>query len=156
MEVKDDKIEDIEDLVEIISDKLQQLEKLLKEVDIEKTNIILPSGIVSLASSHRRDFSFVVEEPLRSNLSYHLMLDEILYWMLMRFGFYASVQEMLIKITIANVGNIIGAIVSYLVNEEKTSKNSILRFLKKINRRKKTKEGKVRKSLGIRRKMTIF
>ena len=93
-------------------------DKIIKK-EISVKEILETGGVISRADYFRERIRYINDDTLQSNLSYHLMLSEVLTWMMTRFNFYATIKEMLIKISIANIGNIIESIVLYITKQNK-------------------------------------
>lgn len=104
----------IDEIVKEIGDRLQLLEEELKKQDIGKVEIRFPRGLLSSTHSHRSKLSFIKEDTLRRNLSYHLMLIEIYKWILSRFDIKSTGEEMLIKQAIFQYGLVSDALVQYV------------------------------------------
>jgi hypothetical protein len=123
----------IKNTVDSIGEQLKNLEIMLKKMEISETQIEFPGGVITTAHGHRNKLPFVLEDNLRSNISYHLMLDDVLYWFLKRFGFYLTVKEMLIKIAIANIGNIIESVILHIAKKKNPDKSKKMGIHKGIN-----------------------
>ena len=109
--------DDIEELVNKISQDLQILEDKLQQSEIEKVNIKFPRGYLRKASSFRKRLYFIQNETLRRNLAYHFMLSDVYRWILNRFDMSLTAKEMVIKEGLALLGNIMAAIFIEIANK---------------------------------------
>ena len=116
-------MEEIAELVDEISKKLQLLEKKLQDYDTEKVEIRFPRGFLRRAVYFRGRLSFIQDETLKRNLAYHFLLSDVYRWILNRFDIALTAQEMIIKEGLSLFGNIIAAIVVDIANRIKTPQN---------------------------------
>lgn len=107
-------MEKIDEIVKEIGDKFQLLEEELKKQGIEKVEIKFPRGFLPKTQSYRSKLSFIEDDTLRRNLSYHLMLIDIYNWILNRFDIAFTGGEMLIKQAIFQFGLVSDALVQYV------------------------------------------
>ena len=109
--------EDIEELVNKISQDLQILEDKLRHSEIEKVDIRFPRGYLRKASNFRKRLYFIKNETLKRNLAYHFMLSDVYRWILNRFDLSLTAKEMIIKEGLALLGNIMAAIVKEITSK---------------------------------------
>jgi len=83
----------------------------------QKTNITFPKRVMRTANLYRRIFIFVEDNSLQSNIAYSLMYIDLIKWLLMRFDFYATIKEMIIKEGITIIGNIIESLIYYVYHK---------------------------------------
>jgi uncharacterized protein YutE (UPF0331/DUF86 family) len=107
-------MEKVDEIVKEIGDKFQLLEEELKKQGIEKVEIKFPRGFLPKTQSYRSKLSFIEDDTLRRNLSYHLMLIDIYNWILNRFDIAFTGGEMLIKQAIFQFGLVSDALVQYV------------------------------------------
>lgn len=120
--------DDSSELEKRISNDLKELERLMGVNRDLKANLIFPGGVIKTAWTYREILPFITDDCLRRNIAYHLMVDDIFRWLLLRFNFYLVANAMLIKIAIANFGTIIEALIiatsSYLIKPERENEKS--------------------------------
>lgn len=121
----------IEILVEHISNKLQELEELMKKNNIEKVEIKFPRGFIRRADDFRNRLTFIRNDTLKTNIAYSLMLTDVYRWILNRFDIAITAQEMLIKEAISLLGNIIEAILKYLIGDKNAGVDRCCTYLVK-------------------------
>jgi len=117
-------MDEIQKLVIEIGEKLQKLEELLQENEIESVNIRFPRGVIRKAVYFRQSrIWFLRDSILKRNLSYHLQLTDVYRWILNRFDIGLTGREMLIKEGLSLFANIIAAIIisisGKIINVEK-------------------------------------
>lgn len=120
-------MEEITELVNEISNKLTLLENKLKDYDIsklsendmERIKIRFPRGYLRYTDDFRKRLSFIHNDTLKRNLSYHFMLSDVYKWILNRFDIAFTAKEMIIKAELSLLGNIIAAIVTNVAKEIK-------------------------------------
>jgi len=117
------------ELVIRIGDELQQLEEILQNGVQVNGRIKFPWGVIGTADHYRNILFFVHDYVLRSNLAYTLMLIDVYRWLLDRFDIKGTAREMLIKELISLLGNMMEAVLKYVVYElgdrEKTETQSV-------------------------------
>jgi len=101
----------LDDLINEISEKMQNLEDVLRGEENEDIKIGFPAGVLRTAKQIRERLIFTEDETLRRNLAYHLMLCDFYGWFLNRFRVILTAQDMIIKECLVLYGNIIAAIV---------------------------------------------
>lgn len=102
---------DIATLTKEISDKLQELESSKDKLEVEQFKIEFPHGVLRRAASFRNELTFIADETLKRNISYHLILADFYKWFLGRFNIGLTAREMLIKEVICLYGNVCAAVV---------------------------------------------
>jgi len=100
-----------------IGGKIDELERLIKEDNIEKVKIPFPCGVIRKADYFRNELYFIDDYTLNTNVAYHLMLGDFYDWLFNRFNIGLTVKEMLIKQVICLYANIIEAISKYIVTK---------------------------------------
>lgn len=100
----------VDDLVEIISRRLQQIEDRLTAND-QRLAIAVPWGVVRRASKIRPDYQFVSDETLKNNITYAVEALDFYKWIINRFRLYGPVAGYLYKTGIIFVNMIIEALV---------------------------------------------
>jgi len=150
--------QEIENIVELIGEQLKNLESKLKKVGDRRTQIKIPEGLIGTANTHRRFIPFIIDDDLQSNIAYHLMLDRILYWFLKRFGVYLTIEQMLIKIAIVNIGNIIESVILHLAKRLRPEQVQIgfYRRLTNMVKRKIWNQKSEEKQVGFHKGKTIL
>lgn len=130
---------DIEALVSELSNKLQKLESSTKELKGKSFKINFPRGVLGVATKFRGELTFIADETLKRNISYHLILADFYKWFLSRFSIWLTAREMLIKEVICLYGNICAAVVRTI--EKKGVNPSIIQLHKREIIDDKLKEG---------------
>jgi hypothetical protein len=69
-----------------------------------------PRGYIRTASEQRMRLGFLKDSVLSSNISYTLILTDVLHWLLVRTDIAATAKEMLIKLQISLLGNLVESI----------------------------------------------
>jgi hypothetical protein len=105
-------MEEISELVNEIGWKLQLLEAQLQNYGIENVNIRFPRGFLRKTAVFAERLSFIQNETLKTNITYHFLLSDVYRWILNRFDIGLTAKEMVIKEQICLLGNIIDAIVT--------------------------------------------
>jgi hypothetical protein len=99
-----------EELVEMVSKELQQIEERL-DTDDRRLSIIVPSGVVRPVSKIRPDYEFVSDETLKRNITYAVEALDFYKWVINRFRLYGPVASYLYKTGVILVNMIIEALV---------------------------------------------
>jgi hypothetical protein len=94
-----------ERLAEIVSKGLQQLEERLdnKETRVE---VRFPRGVLRTAESFRRQWNWLNDYTLTTNIAYGFILLDFYSWILKRFALIGTGREMVIKEAMCLVANI--------------------------------------------------
>lgn len=85
-----------ERLAEIVSNRLQQLEDCLENKET-RLEIRFPRRVLRTAESFRRQWDFLNDYTLTTNIAYGLILLDFYSWVLKRFALIGTAREMLIK-----------------------------------------------------------
>lgn len=101
----------IEALVREISVKLQELESSTNDLEAKSFKIDFPRGVLGVATKFRDELTFIADETLKRNISYHLILADFYTWFLGRFNIGLTAREMLIKEVICLYGNVCAAVI---------------------------------------------
>jgi hypothetical protein len=146
---------EISKVIEEINTLLTVLCKYNKETDKELAKIQFPKGVITSVYQYKIGMPFITDEVLQRNLAYHCMLDDVFTWLLRHFAFYAVVKEMVIKIAIANIGNMMEAITQHIVKQFQSDKpvvlfsNIIAILSKRINCLRKRKKDRIGTRKGL-------
>src|SRR5882672_7450469 len=97
---------ELNEALERVGGDLQTIQDYLGRDFSRACKIRFPRGFIRTAAHFRSRFAFVADKTLLQNLSYALMLHDVLHWTLVRTDLTGTVKEMLIKDAIALVGNI--------------------------------------------------
>ncbi len=91
---------------------ISQVEEILQQMEHmgSSTQIRVPHGIMSYASTYQNQLTFLNNNTLKKNLSYLLMLNDFLTWAVRRFSLVPGIKDMLFKNIIANYGFAVEAI----------------------------------------------
>lgn len=120
----------MQEIVKKIHFLLKRLNDHNRNTNTESIKIKLPGGIISTVDNYTRSLPYITNDILQRNISYHLMLDDVFIWFLNHFAFYAVVKEMIVKIAIANLGNIMEAIVQFLAKNISNNHSKRITFNK--------------------------
>lgn len=90
-----------------VSEKLQAIHDYLGDRNHPHGIIRFPRGYLRTCVEHRRNYSFVTDHVLASNIAYALLLTDLFRWLLNRTDLAGQAREMLIKKEISVIGSII-------------------------------------------------
>ena len=99
---------------EELAQKVMEASALLQEIqdyagrDFSKpAKVRFPRGYIRTAAEARGRMSFVKEVKLKSNVSYTMILSDVLHWLLVRTDLSGTAKEMIIKLQMFLLGSII-------------------------------------------------
>lgn len=92
--------------VDIVSNRLQQIQNYLGEDISGKGRIRLPKGYIRSVERFRTQLFFISNNNIKSNLAYALVQSDVNLWLINRTNLYGVAREMTIKLAITLVGSI--------------------------------------------------
>jgi hypothetical protein len=115
---------------------LQEIQDYCERENRSDARVRFPRGYLRTASSQRDRLPFVESSDLKSNLSYTLILSDVILWLLTRTDIAATARDMLIKLFIFLGGSLTESITkdylkgicgkSFKVRTEYLNKNGII------------------------------
>ncbi len=96
----------LRDAVAQISCDLADIQTYLGRTNKVDGRIRFPRGFIRTAAECRREFSFVSSDILKKNISYTLMMTDVLRWLATRTDLSATVLNMIVKEGICLLANI--------------------------------------------------
>jgi len=102
-------IEDDDQLREAVAtanEQIQEIQDYLGQANHAEGKLRFPRGFLRTASHFRSRLSFVRDDNLKKNLSYALILSDVLRWLTNRTDLAGTAQEMVIKNAIILMGSI--------------------------------------------------
>ena len=88
-------------------DLLQEIQAYAKRDFSKPAKVRFPRGYIRPASEARTRLGFLSNSPLKSNISYTMLLSDVQHWLLVRTDLSGTVKEMVIKLQIFLLGSII-------------------------------------------------
>lgn len=98
--------EELSKAVEYVNRQLQDIQNYLGRKSVATPKIRFPRGYLRNASDFRSRLSFIKDENLKKNISYTLILIDVLNWLINRTDIYGSAKEMVIKNTLVLLASI--------------------------------------------------
>lgn len=99
-----------------------QTSRLLREIQIycretqraiefvPEAQVAFPRGFIHTADHHRESLRFLNNQDLKSNVAYQLMVSEAIQWLTIRTDITGTVEEMLYKLLLAQIGTVIESV----------------------------------------------
>ncbi len=92
--------------VDIVNNRLQQIQDYLGEDNPDIGRIKLPKGYIRTVKHFRDRLIFISDENVRDNLAYALVQSDVYLWLINRTSLYGVAREMTIKSAITSAGSI--------------------------------------------------
>lgn len=108
MEITNDK--ELHQAVEEAGALLQKIQDYCGREHRADAKVRFPRGYIRTASTQRQRLKFVKDASLRSNLSYTLMLSDVILWYLIRTDISGTAKQMLIKLFMFLGGSMIESV----------------------------------------------
>lgn len=89
---------------------LQEIQNYVGRNPNQNAQVRFPRGFIRTAAVQRARLGFVADDILKTNLSYALMLSDVIYWMMLRTDIATTAKDMLVKLYISLGGNMIESI----------------------------------------------
>lgn len=78
----------------------------INRVECEESKVRFPRGFIRTAVFQRNRFGFISSRPLKSNLSYTLILSDVLLWLILRTDLWGTPKEMIVKLNVFLIGTL--------------------------------------------------
>lgn len=93
--------------VAIASDILQDIQDFCRKELVPEAKIRFPRGFLRTCENIRKEFTFITDTHLKSNIAYTIQLSDSIRWLLIRTDIAATTKEMLIKLYIILIAAVI-------------------------------------------------
>lgn len=104
--------------VETVSEILQDIQNFCRKEPVPEAKIRFPRGFLRTCDDIRKDFKFISDIHLKSNIAYTIQLSDSIRWLLIRTDVAGTTKEMLIKLYIILIAAVIESCTKYYLKDK--------------------------------------